>query len=150
MKNIFNTSDCQEFIARINQLRAETKPQWGKMNASQMLAHCNVSYELVYDTKYPKPGAFKKFILKALVKKYVVNEAPYKHSSQTAPEFIITDKREFDAEKTRLINYINKTRELGESYFDGKESHSFGALSKQEWNNMFSKHLNHHLSQFGV
>jgi len=28
-------------------------------------------------------------------------------------------------------------------------SHSFGPLSKTEWNNMFYKHLNHHLTQFG-
>ncbi|MCJ8164098.1 hypothetical protein MKJ04_04535 [Pontibacter sp. E15-1] len=31
-----------------------------------------------------------------------------------------------------------------------QESHSFGRLSSQEWNNMFYKHLDHHLSQFGV
>ena len=34
--------------------------------------------------------------------------------------------------------------------FEGKESNSFGPLTKGEWNNMFYKHLDHHLSQFGV
>ena len=37
-----------------------------------------------------------------------------------------------------------------EDYFDGKESHSFGPLNKTEWNNMFYKHADHHLTQFGV
>ncbi len=45
---------------------------------------------------------------------------------------------------------MNKTQQLGENHFDGKESHSFGALNSKEWNNMFVKHLEHHLKQFGV
>jgi hypothetical protein len=49
-----------------------------------------------------------------------------------------------------LINYIKRTADLGESHFDGKESRSFGKLNITEWNNMFYKHLDHHLSQFGV
>jgi len=39
---------------------------------------------------------------------------------------------------------------LGEDYFDNRVSDSFGKLSKDQWNNYFYKHLNHHLSQFGV
>ncbi|WP_316832179.1 hypothetical protein [Pedobacter aquatilis] len=69
---------------------------------------------------------------------------------QTAPSFLITDKKEFEKEKIRLIDYLNKTQGFGEHYFDGKESHSFGKLTKKEWNNMFYKHLDHHLNQFGV
>ena len=56
----------------------------------------------------------------------------------------------FETEKARLIDYIEKTQQLGEAHFDNKESHSFGVLTKTEWNNMFYKHLNHHLNQFKV
>ncbi|MBE2189369.1 MAG: hypothetical protein IAE98_07855 [Candidatus Kapabacteria bacterium] len=120
MKNIFNSSDCQEIIARINQLTPTTKAVWGKMSVSQMLAHCNVTYELVYDNKHPQPKGFMKFILKLLVKNTVVNEKPYKHSSQTAPVFIISDEKDFEVEKKRLVDYITKTQQLGEKEFDGK------------------------------
>ena len=89
-------------------------------------------------------------MLRAFVKKLVVNDKPYKRNSRTAPEFIITDSKYFETEKNRLETYINKTVQLGESAFDGKVSHSFGALNKEEWNNMFYKHLDHHLSQFAV
>ncbi|RZJ66435.1 MAG: hypothetical protein EOO47_25375, partial [Flavobacterium sp.] len=80
----------------------------------------------------------------------VVGEKPYKKNLHTAPSFLIADEREFEKEKTRLINYLNKTQQLGEVHFDGKESLSFGKLNKTQWNNMFYKHLDHHLSQFGV
>ncbi|RFC53765.1 DUF1569 domain-containing protein [Brumimicrobium aurantiacum] len=150
MKNIFEKEVTEEVVARINALDAQSIPQWGKMSVDQMLAHCSVSYELVYENKHPKPKGIKKWMLKTLVKKVVVNEKPYKKNGMTAPEFLIADQKVFDQEKNRLIAYIKKTQELGENHFDGKESHSFGKLTSQEWNNMFYKHLNHHLTQFGV
>lgn len=150
MKNIFQPAVTKEVIERINKLSPNTSQLWGKMNVSQMLAHCNVSYELVYDTKHTKPNPFMKFIMKAFVKNIVVSEKPYKRNSQTAPSFVVTDEKEFEKEKNRLISYINQTQELGENHFDGKESHSFGKLTKTEWNNMFYKHLDHHLNQFGA
>jgi len=150
MKNIFNKEVTDQFIARINKLTPDTKPQWGKMNVAQMLAHCNVTYELVYETKHKKPGNFMRFILKTLVKPTVVNEKPYKRDSQTGPDFLIKGDRNFESEKSRLVAHLRKTQELGEKAFEGKESHSFGKLNSGEWNNMFYKHLEHHLTQFGV
>ncbi len=49
-----------------------------------------------------------------------------------------------------IIQNINRVQQEGESKFDVRISHSFGKLNKTEWNNMFYKHLDHHLSQFGV
>jgi len=150
MKNSFNQNDTTEIINRLNKLTPTAQPLWGKMSVGQMLAHCNVTYELVYEDKHTKPNSFKKFMLKLFVKNIVVSEKPYKKNERTAPEFITKGNRDFETEKKRLIDYINKTQQLGEIHFDGKTSHSFGTLSKTEWNNMFSKHLDHHLNQFGV
>ncbi len=150
MKNIFDLKETEEIISRINSLTANTQRKWGKMSVSQMLAHLNISYELIYENKHPKPNAFMKLVLKLIVKKMVLGTKPYKHNGQTAPAFIIKEEKNFEEEKNRLINFIHKTQELGEAYFDKKESHSFGILTISEWNNMLYKHLNHHLIQFGV
>ncbi|MCA6365088.1 MAG: DUF1569 domain-containing protein [Bacteroidetes bacterium] len=150
LPNIFTKPVSDAVIARIKQLTPETAAVWGKMNVAQMLAHCNVTYEMIYEDKHPKPGAFMRFILKMMVKKAVTTAATYKQNGQTAPAFLIKDEKNFEAEKNRLINYITKTQELGEGHFDGKASHSFGVLNKNEWNNMLYKHLDHHLRQFGV
>ena len=80
----------------------------------------------------------------------VVSEKPYSKNGRTAAQFIIADERDFETEKKRLIDFILKTQKLGEKYFDGKESHSFGVLTSNEWNTSFYKHLDHHLTQFGV
>lgn len=150
MTNIFKANDVAALVTRINKLTPETTPLWGKMSVSQMLAHVNVSYELAYDNKHNKPGPIMKWILKTFVKEAVVGPKPYKKGSPTAKAFLITGDRNFDQEKARLIDYLHKTQQLGEQHFNGKESHSFGALSSSEWNVMFAKHLEHHLAQFGV
>ena len=150
MKNIFEKKITDETLNRINQLTQNTQRVWGKMSVAQMLAHCNVTYEMVYEDIHPKPNPFMKLVLKLFVKNSVVGEKTYKHGLPTASQFLIKDDKDFEYEKKRLINYIQKTEELGKEHFNNKESLSFGKLTSQEWNNMFYKHLDHHLTQFGV
>jgi len=151
MENVFDAKDAQNYIDRINNLTSETQGLWGKMTVDQMLAHCNVSYEMVYEPeKHKKPGSIAKFILKSFVKPKVVGDKAYTQNGPTAPQFIISERKNFEEEKKRLIGFIQKTQQLGTAAFEGKESFSFGKLKSQEWNNMFAKHLNHHLAQFGV
>lgn len=150
IKNVFTPSVVTEITDRINKLQPNSMPEWGKMNAGQMLAHLCITYEMVYEDKHPKPGALGKFFLKLFVKPMVVGNKPYKKNGPTAPAFVIQGDKNFNHEKERLIAYINKTQQLGAAHFEGKESHSFGKLTKTEWNTMFYKHLDHHLTQFGV
>ncbi len=150
MKNIFDSSTTSDLNNRINALTPTSKAQWGKMDVAQMLAHCNVAYEMVYSDKHPRPNAFMRFFLKLFVKKTVVNDVPYKQNGPTGPQFVVKGNKDFAEEKARLIDYIKKTQELGAAHFDNKESHSMGKLTSQEWNNSFYKHLDHHFRQFGV
>jgi hypothetical protein len=103
LPNIFTKPVADTVIARIDRLTPDTQPQWGKMNAPQMLAHCNVTYEMLYENKHPKPNAFIKLILKVFVKKQVVTEVPYKKGGPTAPAFVMTGDKDFESEKDRFI-----------------------------------------------
>ena len=151
MQDVFNAKEAQNYIDRINKLSHETQGKWGTMSVDQMLAHCNVTYEMVYEPqKHKAPGGIAKFILKNFVKSKVVGEKSYSQNSPTAPQFKINGDQDFELERKRLIGFIQKTQQLGREAFDGKESFSFGKLKAQEWNNMFAKHLNHHLEQFGI
>lgn len=150
MKSIFDPKTTEECLSRINALSPETQPQWGKMNVAQMLAHLNFAYDFGYHKRISKNNAFAKFMIKLFVKKMVVSDKPYKKNNRTAPEFIIVDERVFNDEKTKLIDYIIETEKNGVQYFEGRENQSFGKLSSQEWSNLYYKHLDHHLAQFGV
>ncbi len=149
MTSIFNNSDLEKTIQRVKGLSPETKAIWGKMDVAQMLAHCNVTFEMAYEDIHPKPGAFKKVLLKMFVKKAVVGPKPYPKNSPTASQFKITSTKDFKKEQARLIDYLTKTYSLGADHFEGKDYHSFGTLTSKEWDMMFTKHLDHHLQQFG-
>ena len=48
LPNIFSVEVTDQIVGRINQLSENTKPSWGKMDAAQMLAHCNVAYQMCF------------------------------------------------------------------------------------------------------
>ena len=151
MQNVFEAKDAQEYINRINNLTPETQRKWGKMSVDQVLAHLNVAYDLTFTPeKFPKPNFIAKFLLSKFVKPKITNEIPYKQSLPTSPVFIIADERNFEEEKAKLIGNIQRVQQLGREAFEGKENINFGKMTAQCWNNMFAKHLNHHLDQFGV
>lgn len=150
MQDVFDPSGKEAMINRINKLTPATQPLWGKMDVAQMLAHCNlIPFEMIYDTSRPRPNPLTRLILKLLVKPVAAGSKPYKKNSPTGPEFKITTPKNFEEEKKKLIGYINKTAQLGPDYFLDKQS-PFGKLTKVEWTYLFYKHLNHHLTQFGV
>jgi len=150
MKDIFDSNITQEVVERINKLTPETSAQWGKMHVAQMLAHCSVAYEMIYEDKHAPVKGLKKILVKMLIKPLVVGSKPYKKNIRTAPAFVVTDTKIFDSERGRLIAFIERTQKLGRVHFENKDSNSFGPLSANEWNSMLYKHLDHHLTQFGA
>lgn len=150
ISDLFSDEGFKETLDRVKALSPESQAKWGKMTVAQMLAHCSVAYDMALTDKYPISGKIKTFLISLLAKNQVVGSKPYPKNGRTAPEFLITDKREFEEEKDRLILNLKKTHDLGVEHFEGKQSVSFGKLSAKEWNVLFSKHLDHHLTQFGV
>lgn len=150
LPSIFNAETTAKQLDRFNDLTPESKALWGKMNSAQMLAHLNIGYDATYGKIDEKPSAFTKLILKLFVRKVVVGEKPYAKNSRTAPHFVVSDPREFELEKAKLIANIQQVEKDGVAFFDGKVSPSFGKMTAQEWSNQFYKHLDHHFSQFGA
>lgn len=148
--NIFSKETTETLVERVNKLNNTQAANWGKMDVAQMLAHCNVTYDMAFDQNFKKSSPFIRFILKNLVKKGIVNAQPLKKNSSTAPEMLIKTPKIFEEEKGKLIAHLQKTVKVGEGFFDGKDHPGFGVMTKDEWNNFYYKHLDHHLTQFGV
>ena len=148
--DLFTQSGVDQTRARIERLTPDSQAEWGKMNVAQMLAHLNVGYEIEYTDKHPKPNAIARFFIKLFAKDQVVGPKPYPRNGRTAPAFVIEGARDFAHEKQRLLDYMQKTHDLGAAHYDGKANAGFGKLTLQQWNTLFSKHIDHHLTQFGV
>ncbi|MDF2449124.1 MAG: hypothetical protein K0R26_1628 [Bacteroidota bacterium] len=150
LPSVFDPKTTEETFQRLEKLNYMSKPLWGKMSAAQMLAHLNVSYDLAYGKTVSNPGFFGKLMLKWFVKGIVTSEKPYAKNSRTGPDFIISNQRDFEKEKSIFIDYVKKTESLGADYFEGRESSSFGSMTAKEWSTQFYKHIDHHFRQFGV
>lgn len=147
MKSIFERQEIEHFVARINQLDADSKAKWGKMNVYQMLRHCNLS-EQMYQGKTQYARLFMGRLFGAMVLKGILKNAdPMKHNQPTHPTFKIKGNGNFEQEKQlwieQLENYASCTN-LGFVH------PFFGTMTHEQVGQYVYKHTDHHLRQFGV
>ena len=149
MKNIFNETDRNEILQRIEKLTPESKPLWGSMNVAQMMAHCANAAKMPTGEIATKRVGFPINLLGKLVKSKVLAEGPLRKNSPTAAEIKVTDPKEFDTEKTNFIRAVKKLS--AENAVEKNAVHPFfGSMTPEEWGRINYKHADHHLSQFGV
>ena len=75
------------------------------------------------------------------------NEKPFKRSLPTDKSFVMTDPKDFEVEKQKLLQMVSNFSEANIV----NETHTFfGKLTKEQWSKGTWKHLDHHLQQFGM
>lgn len=148
MKSIFNQTNNQELITRINQLTPESKALWGKMSVDQMLKHCNDAVLVSFNEKeLHVPVAFR--ILGRLLKNMVLKKPEFDKNSPTAKEFKYSTNFDFNTVQQELIKNVSRFQE-GEQAIKCIKHPFWGKMNSEDWNNLQWKHLDHHLKQFGV
>ncbi|MGZ4035381.1 MAG: DUF1569 domain-containing protein [Bacteroidia bacterium] len=151
MKSLFNASDNQEIVNRINKLSPESKGLWGKMNVEQMLAHSRMPLMAAYGKEKMSKRGLISFLFGKMAKKQLIDEdKPFKKNLPTDKKFIIANPEKFEKEKQALIEHVREFSLKGPDAIT-KEPHGFfGNLTPQEWDKLQYRHLDHHLSQFAV
>ena len=149
MRDLFDVKDNREIIERIDKLLPSAQAQWGKMHVAQMLAHVQLPLRGAFGEE-----KFKRSLLGLLIGRIALKEMisgrPWKHSMPTNPEFVVTDEREFEEEKKKLIALVQRFSQGGPSAITKNAHPFFGRMTPQEWSSLQWNHLNHHLTQFGV
>jgi hypothetical protein len=149
MNNLFDESDVAGILSRIDKLTPEAKREWGKMNVSQMLAHCNAALSTASGADFPK-RLFIGRILGSFVKPSYLNDKQLSKNSPTDKIYIFSDARDFEIEKNKTISLIKKFHEGGVSKCTTHPHSFFGKFTPEEWAISQWKHFDHHLRQFGV
>jgi hypothetical protein len=149
MTDLFDPNVYASFLDRINKIKADTPAQWGKMNASQMMAHLSEAFKSAVGTDKLK-RSFVGFWFGKLAKRIIKSEKDFKKGLPTAKEFKITNEREFEKEKQNLLRLLDKFSTGGPTTMSTHPHPFFGRLNPTEWNKLMTKHLDHHLKQFGV
>lgn len=149
-KSQFRKEDVEAFVTRIEKLTPQTQPLWGKMNVAQMLTHCQKPYEQATGELITKPNPIVKFLFGKSARRQLMMEPVYKRNLPTFKEALIVDERDFNTEKAKLVQRIRNCYENGEAGIKVEVHPFFGPLSPREWDLLMVKHLDHHLTQFGV
>ena len=151
MNSLFSDEGVRQLKYRITTLKPDSKGQWGKMDVAQMLAHCQAPLNVgIGGHELPKYNFFLRAIGRMVKNKLVKDDKPFKHSQPTDKSFVVGDKRDFEIEKTKLMEAVDKFSALGKSGKLKGAHPFFGKLSQAEWDKLQWKHLDHHLRQFGA
>lgn len=148
-KSILSPETHQECVDRIDKLTTDAQPAWGAMNVAQMLAHCAEVQE-VFNGKPLENTPFIVKLFKGMIRSAVFNDKPYSKNTRTHPQYVIADQRQFEVERTRLLNALAKTAGLSENERRNLKHILFGSMTDEEIGWGTYKHLDHHLQQFGV
>jgi hypothetical protein len=146
-KTFFDKSVQDELQQRLEKLTAETKSEWGKMNAAQMLTHCTTGFQVPLGDAVVKWSPFG--LIGWMFKGMMRNDKPFQKNSPTAPEFIVADERSFEVEKQRFQEAFQKLA-AGPSAVVCFRHAFFGKMTCEDWGMLTYKHVNHHFAQFGI
>jgi hypothetical protein len=149
MSSIYNKTDNEIIISRINKLTPESQAQWGKMTVDQMLSHCQAPIDFAFGNT-PMKANFVMQLLGKMLKGKILKSKEFKKDSPTAPSFIRKEKYDFDQTRNELIQKIGIFSDLGHSAIKTTKHPFFGEMNYDEWSQLHTMHLDHHLRQFGV
>lgn len=149
MKSLFNEKTYLEIKKRLENISENSEKQWGEMHVAQMLYHCQKPLLVgLQKEKLAKPNFLFKMASK-LIKPMFYNDKVWKRGLPTAKELKVTSTKDFDLEKQKLTSLIEEFHQKKNQ--EKWEPHPiFGAFTKEQWGKMQYKHLDHHLTQFGV
>ena len=153
MKSIYNPSDYNEIISRINQLSPESQRLWGTMSVDQMICHITDQMRLGLDEKksqFPFNPVVQFFGRLTFVYgfRFPKNFITVREMKQS-PNGDGTKPTNFSQDFESLTQVLDEFASKEKSYSFSPHP-AFGKMSRDEWGIMVYKHLDHHLRQFGV
>ena len=149
VKTLFDEAAYAEIVERVNKLTPDTQRLWGKMTASQMLAHLKEAFKVPL-TEKPLPRIFIGRLVSWLAKSKLYDSTIISKNLPTAPSFKIRGDRDFEEEKKALLSLVDQFHSRGPEQVGNYPHPFFGTLTKDQWGKSMWKHLDHHLRQFGV
>ncbi|HEX4169579.1 MAG TPA: DUF1569 domain-containing protein [Bryobacteraceae bacterium] len=149
MKDLFEIAAAEETKERLERLTPDSERRWGKMDVTQMLAHCSAWMAIAAGLKSP-PRSLVGRVFGRFAKSTILNEAPVRRNMPTDKSLIVRERGEFGAERQRLVEWVDRFVAGGPEGCTRHPHSFFGPMAPKEWAILAYKHLDHHLRQFGA
>lgn len=150
MRTMLQREQVLEIQSRLERLHDDSERQWGTMTPAQALAHCCGGMRMAMGEIRP-PRKLIGRVLGPLIKPVAFKEEePMRRNSPTSEELLVTDGRDLNVERERLLGLVERFAAGGPAACTEHPHAFFGRLTPEEWGVLMYKHLDHHLRQFGV
>ena len=145
--------EIDKLIRAINKLTPETKPKWGKMNATQMVWHCK-KFIIFYQNEKNYPpnlrtktlGYMHMFFLRYVIKwdydKYPKNTPTLKFFDPAKAKDV-----DLEDEKKELVKRLKMVNEYDQEFILNT---MHGKVRRNTFKEVVRGHTSFHLKQFGV
>lgn len=147
-RTIFDTSELESLLHRLDRLTADARPQWGRMTAHRMICHLSDSLRVCLGEV---PAQFRGgHLANPVVRWLLAYVIPFpKARAETAPEMLQTPPSDWHADLAAAREQLRLAAERGP---DGTWARhpAFGDVSGKLYGVFVRKHFDHHLRQFGV
>lgn len=150
MDMLFDPAGAARVVERIESLTPESERQWGKLDAPGMLAHCRLALQAALTDRMQKQALIGKLLAWTVKGKMVGSDKPFSRNSPTHPKLIQASPEALEAEKAQLIEAVRAFAAKGSDGMPTGPHPFFGKMTPDQWHMLMSKHLDHHLRQFGV
>lgn len=147
MKSLWDSRSRDELSTRLDRLKPDASPQWGRMSAPQMVTHVVDALKMATGEL---PIADKKLPIRFTpLKQLIIYGPPFPKSAPTAPELLTRQCKDFDAERANLKAMMDTFASISADT-ELPRHPAFGKLSRRAWGALAYKHIDHHFKQFGI
>lgn len=149
---ILDGKTVAELTGRLQRLRVDSRAEWGRMNAHQMVCHLNDTMKLAFGERTVE-GA--KPIRGANVFRWIAFRVPvpWPKDYPTRPEFdqMVGGTRpvDFGLDTAALVSGLERFVREPRDFQFGRHP-VFGELTQWEWKRWAYLHTDHHFRQFGL
>jgi Protein of unknown function (DUF1569) len=147
MKTVWNEADHRELLERLDRLKPDAAPRWGKFTAPRMVCHLVDAMKMASGTLPVQPKNLP--IRHPPLKQLIIYWLPFPKGAPTAPELLARLPSEWHGEVRELKQALEAFRQRGPTG-PFVPHPAFGKLSARAWGVLVYRHTDHHLKQFGV
>ncbi|MEY8750064.1 DUF1569 domain-containing protein [Alkalicoccobacillus gibsonii] len=149
MKTLYDQSVVNEVLTRLDQLTPQSQPVWGKMNVSQMLAHCSIFQDLALGNR-TETRSWLGLLVGKFASPIFFNDKPLPKNMSTLLVMDLPDHEDFIIEKEHLKQKLLTFQQNGPDKCSSHPHPFFGRLTPEQWGKGVYKHVDHHLKQFNA
>ena len=146
-KSLANSVVRDEMLDRLERLSPDARARWGRMNATQMLAHLVDWMAMAEGSLATAP--IRKVLRYPPLKQLAIYWLPFPRNVMTAPELKARRPKDWSIELETVRQRLSGFDRIA-GRVDWPHHPVFGRMTRRAWCVFAYRHMDHHFRQFGV